>query len=214
MKQWSGWAHTLRTKESRRKPDKSILKINENEYENENENENDDDNENKKIDVIDSVGEDKKDIENNKNEEKIELELKQDSKRMKKEGDVIDKNKTEMKEEKVEENNVMENIKNENIDDEGEKLKLVEEKVNENENEIDEDKDNDEHAPPKDQYNINRPTNITYASMAETGKKVKRILDQGRVKFLQNLGLRASQIKYCHPSLSPECIMIVADRQI
>lgn len=79
--------------------------------------------------------------------------------------------------------------------------------------EQEQEQEQDEHAPPKDQHNTNRPTDITYAQMAETGKKVKRILDHGRVKFLKHLGLRAAQIKYCHPSLSPECIMIVADRQ-
>ena len=224
MKQWSGWAHTLRTKESRRKPDKNVIKINVNEIENDHEIGNK--NENQNVEAISSVVSGvNKGIEDSENEKKFDLELMQDNKRMKKgEGDVINTSKKAMKEKKVEEEkSESKNRKNESIDNADKKLTQVEKandkekgvsNGNENENEMEEDKDNDEHAPPKDQYNINRPTNITYANMAETGKKVKRILDQGRVKFLQNLGLRASQIKYCHPSLSPECIMIVASRQI
>ena len=209
MKQWSGWAHTLRTKESRRKPDKNTVKIMEKED----------------VDGMKSNEVDEEDLGGRGSEEKKFNVLPQDSKRMKKEGTTAINAKEieagdEEKKKKLDEVNVEEEgeggdtLKSEGRDEN------EDQGVEENEGDGEEDgeeegkeQEQDEHAPPKDQHNTNRPTDITYAQMAETGKKVKRILDHGRVKFLKHLGLRASQIKYCHPSLSPECIMIVAVRK-
>jgi Methyltransferase TRM13 len=202
MKQWSGWAHTLRTKESRRKPDKNTVNITEK----------------------------KKDIGNKEYDKYMESKEKKGNrtreiKRMKKdETGVINVNKIEMEDEEtekkvnevdVEKEGGGDRVKSEGRDegDEGVEENEDEGEGEEEGKEQEQEQEQDEHAPPKDQHNTNRPTDITYGQMAETGKKVKRILDHGRVKFLKHLGLRASQIKYCHPSLSPECIMIVADRQ-
>ena len=216
MKQWSGWAHTLRTKESRRKPVKqNIFEVTGKEKGNGDVQDMKKGTEEVKITKIDE------------NEDKNEVGLIQENEEMIEEKRKINVNEMNIeieeggKVEKGEENNDKENGKEENVD-EVEKS-VNEEVINEDEDE-DEDEDKDEregegkeiedHTPSKEQYNINRPTNITYTDMAETGKKVKRILDHGRVKFLKNLGLNASQIKYCHPSLSPECTMIIANRQI
>ena len=55
-----------------------------------------------------------------------------------------------------------------------------------------------------------RPTNITYEEMAMTGKKIKRILDYGRLRWLrQELGLDAQMVRYCDTELSPECWMLI-----
>jgi hypothetical protein len=57
-----------------------------------------------------------------------------------------------------------------------------------------------------------RPSNITYEEMAAAGLMAKRILDQGRVEFLREMGLNARQLQYCDPELSPECMLILATR--
>ena len=154
-------------------------------------------------------------MEDNGNNDKEQTGLTQDDKRMKKGTREINVNETEIvvEEERglVEEGEKINGTKNEEV--EGDVQRGERSKGEERDEDEREGKEIEEHAPPKDQYNSNRPTNITYTDMAETGKKVKRILDHGRVKFLKCIGLRAAQIKYCHPSLSPECIMIVADRQ-
>jgi Methyltransferase TRM13 len=200
MKQWSGWAHTLRTKESRRKPDKNTVKIIEKED----------------VDGVKSNEVNGEDIGGGVGDGKKVNMLTQDSKRMKKEETrAINVKKIEAVDE------VKKKVDEVDVEEVGDIFKLEGRDENEDQ-EVEENEDGegkeaeqeqDEHAPPKDQHNTNRPTDITYAQMAETGKKVKRILDHGRVKFLKHLGLRAAQLKYCHPSLSPECIMIVADRQ-
>ena len=46
--------------------------------------------------------------------------------------------------------------------------------------------------------------------MALTGKKIKRILDYGRLRWLrQELGLDAHMVRYCDTELSPECWMLI-----
>jgi tRNA:m4X modification enzyme len=58
--------------------------------------------------------------------------------------------------------------------------------------------------------NVARPNNLTLSEMSVIGKMIKRIFDHGRIVHLHSLGFRAYQIKYCDPSLSPECYMILA----
>lgn len=58
-----------------------------------------------------------------------------------------------------------------------------------------------------------RPANISTCEMAAIGKMIKRIFDEGRVYYLQSLGLCAYQVQYCDPSFSPECYMILATRK-
>ena len=60
---------------------------------------------------------------------------------------------------------------------------------------------------------LRRPA-LSYEDMSVVGKMIKRILDQGRVEFLRNLGLScAVQRRYCDPELSPECYLILATRE-
>ena len=59
---------------------------------------------------------------------------------------------------------------------------------------------------------IPRPSGLSYTEMSIIGKMIKRIIDQGRVEFLRNLGINAHQVRYCDPLLSPECFMIVSDQ--
>jgi len=43
-----------------------------------------------------------------------------------------------------------------------------------------------------------------------TGKRVKRILDIGRLHYIRTrLNMKAKLVQYCEESLSPECMMIV-----
>jgi tRNA:m4X modification enzyme len=57
---------------------------------------------------------------------------------------------------------------------------------------------------------IIRPENVSYEDMSRIGLMSKRILDQGRVNFLQQYyQFEASQHQFCSPSLSPECVVIV-----
>ena len=56
-----------------------------------------------------------------------------------------------------------------------------------------------------------RPAGISADDMKALGWKVKRILDQGRVEFINSqYSMRARQVRYCDRELSPECVMIVA----
>lgn len=56
-----------------------------------------------------------------------------------------------------------------------------------------------------------RPSSVCYEDMHVIGKKVKRVLDYGRVLYLQQeLHMNAELVQYCSPVLSPECFMIVA----
>jgi tRNA:m4X modification enzyme len=59
---------------------------------------------------------------------------------------------------------------------------------------------------------VPRPA-LSYADMSAVGKMVKRVLDEGRVQYLNRLGLRAVQRRYCDPELSPECYLILATRK-
>jgi len=55
-----------------------------------------------------------------------------------------------------------------------------------------------------------RPAGITYEKMALAGKKVKRVLDYGRLLWLRDeLGLDARMVRYCDTELSPECWLLV-----
>jgi tRNA:m4X modification enzyme len=73
----------------------------------------------------------------------------------------------------------------------------------------DEDDGGDEHAVIISSK-IPRPEGLSYTEMSEIGKMVKRVIDQGRVEYLRSFGISAHQVKYCDPSLSPECFMIVS----
>jgi tRNA:m4X modification enzyme len=85
-----------------------------------------------------------------------------------------------------------------------------------NENEDGEDND---HAVPKDgaedstqsgSMSSIKPGDISRQEMAAVGWQVKRLLDQGRVQFLLDMGLAARQVQYSEFNVSPECVMIVA----
>eukprot|EP01041_Mallomonas_annulata_P006777 gene6777-13731_t len=55
-----------------------------------------------------------------------------------------------------------------------------------------------------------RPAGLGCDDLSRIGWMVKRILDQGRVERLRAAGLHARQVQYCDPSLSPECIVLLA----
>ncbi len=56
-----------------------------------------------------------------------------------------------------------------------------------------------------------RPRSLTHEEMLDVGRKVKRIFDFGRVKYIREvLNMDAQLVHYCDPKLSPECVMIVA----
>lgn len=57
---------------------------------------------------------------------------------------------------------------------------------------------------------VPRPHGISLKEMSLIGCMVKRIIDQGRVAYLQALGMNAHQRRYCDRTLSPECYMIIA----
>lgn len=61
---------------------------------------------------------------------------------------------------------------------------------------------------------VPRPSGINLKEMSIIGCMVKRVFDQGRVAYLQELGMRAHQRRYCDRSLSPECYMIIAVHDI
>ena len=50
--------------------------------------------------------------------------------------------------------------------------------------------------------------------MSEVGKMIKRLLDHGRVEYLRANGFHAHQSRYCDPSLSPECFIILAKDEV
>ena len=86
--------------------------------------------------------------------------------------------------------------------------KLEETASKERANEDDEDEHNTENTFAS---TVPRPQGITLQEMSVVGCMVKRIFDQGRVVYLQNLGMRAHQRRYCDRTLSPECYMILAE---
>jgi tRNA:m4X modification enzyme len=56
-----------------------------------------------------------------------------------------------------------------------------------------------------------RPTCLSEEEMPIIGKKVKRILDYGRVLYLRNtLNMKVKYVQYCDATLSPECMLILA----
>lgn len=61
---------------------------------------------------------------------------------------------------------------------------------------------------------VMRPTGITFNEMKELGWQVKRIIDQGRVEYLNSTyNMQARQLRYCTRELSPECVMIIATQE-
>ncbi len=67
-----------------------------------------------------------------------------------------------------------------------------------------------QHAAPRD-VQVIRPTNITSEQMQILGWKVKRIIDQGRVEYINKYyKMTAKQVRYCERRLSPECVLLVA----
>ena len=77
----------------------------------------------------------------------------------------------------------------------------------------DEEEEENEHTFTEGKPNSTRPTGITTEEMVVLGRKIKRIFDAGRVQHLQSLGFNSLQIQYCESSLSPECVMIIANRR-
>lgn len=58
---------------------------------------------------------------------------------------------------------------------------------------------------------VMRPENITPAEMQLLGWQVKRIIDHGRVEYINTYyKMSARQIRYCDRILSPECVMLLA----
>lgn len=56
-----------------------------------------------------------------------------------------------------------------------------------------------------------RPTGITSAQMQTLGWRVKRVIDQGRVEYInEQYNMHAKQVRYCERRLSPECVLLVA----
>ncbi len=80
------------------------------------------------------------------------------------------------------------------------------------EGKADEEEEN-EHTFTEGKHQSTRPSSITTEEMVVVGRKIKRIFDAGRVQYLQSLGFNALQIQYCDSSLSPECVMIIANRK-
>jgi hypothetical protein len=105
------------------------------------------------------------------------------------------------------------------------------------EGEEEEEEDGQQHAVPAMPSGTPRPAGLSFAEMARIGKMVKRVIDQGRVEYLVSLQLgntagvdgsssggssseskggsgayRWRQVQYCDPSLSPECFAIIGGR--
>ena len=57
---------------------------------------------------------------------------------------------------------------------------------------------------------VARVAGLSGEELRQLGFMTRRVIDQGRVNFLRALGLRAVQRRYCSPSLSPECYLILA----
>lgn len=67
-----------------------------------------------------------------------------------------------------------------------------------------------EHAAPAVGESM-RPKGLNHDEMADIGRKVKRIFDFGRIKYLrEELNMDAKLVYYCDSKLSPECVMILA----
>ncbi len=60
---------------------------------------------------------------------------------------------------------------------------------------------------------VPRPANLSPKDMAEAGFMAKRLLDHGRVVYLRSLQMRAAQVRFCSPRLTPECYLILASSQ-
>ena len=80
---------------------------------------------------------------------------------------------------------------------------------NDNQNDDENDDHNDDHNPPT---NTVRPSNIDREEMANIGYMIKRVFDQGRIEFLKTIGYNARQLKYCDKKLTPECVIIIAEK--
>lgn len=70
----------------------------------------------------------------------------------------------------------------------------------------------DEHAVPVEQQAgpADRPPGLTEAQLPIVGRKVKRVLDYGRVLHLRAAGMSVRYLPYCEAALSPECMLIIA----
>ena len=191
MKLWSGWAHTLRTKESRRKKELDV--------------------EEKVLEVVaensmSNMSEDRSCAAVDSNTEEIIKETERGS-------GGKSKSDNENREEKEK---VIFNVKNVETVKEVERVKEKKKKNNSNisdkYNEDEEDDEKEEHSVPKESSFVIRPTSITYSDMATTGKMIKRIFDQGRVEYCRSYNLNSKQIRYCDEHFSPENIMIIATK--
>lgn len=71
---------------------------------------------------------------------------------------------------------------------------------------------NTDHACVALKNDIPRPVGLSQDAMKVYGKKIKRILDYGRVLYLQGeVGFNhVNMVKYCDDKLSPECMLIIA----
>jgi Methyltransferase TRM13 len=162
MKLWSGWAHTLRTKPSRRRGEGGGEGGGEKEVEGGEE------------------GEGGKEVYGGEEGEGGGVSVSAESGGKKTEEDKVVENKNKVEQEEEEE----------------------------------EEEEREEHFAPRESSSAPRPTGITYSEMSNVGKMVKRILDQGRVEYLRDLGLCGFQTRYCDSDLSPECVMILATRKM
>eukprot|EP01035_Chromulina_nebulosa_P019004 gene19004-24822_t len=58
-------------------------------------------------------------------------------------------------------------------------------------------------------HEIKRPSSLNASEMREIGFMCKRIIDHGRIEYLQTIGITSQQVRYCDESLSPECYLII-----
>lgn len=71
----------------------------------------------------------------------------------------------------------------------------------------------EEHSNTVTGREVPRPKNLNHQQLATMGRQIKRIIDYGRLLFMQNsLGVSSSRlIKYCDERLSPECMLLLAN---
>ena len=192
LKLWSGWAHTLRTKESRRNKEVVVENSSKGSEKGNNKNRG-------RIEVSDEVERGSVDVDGCKDDGGERRE--------------IDEGSHGNKEEESKKDSTTENIEMmKEVGNEVETEENVYDNDNDKDGEDDDKDDKEEHSAPKESSCVIRPTSISYTDMAITGKMIKRILDQGRVEYCRSFNLNSKQIKYCDDIFSPECVMIVATK--
>jgi tRNA:m4X modification enzyme len=79
----------------------------------------------------------------------------------------------------------------------------------------DKDDDDDEHTIPFEDLPLDdadKAWELSADERAQLGRQCKRLIDMGRVKFLQSMGLRAEVVHYCETDVSPENALVIAWR--